>query len=147
MNTERLTRLAQILDSVPPEQFDLSLWRADASCGTVACAIGWCTLDPEFQQQGFGWDGGMPTFTSPHYFDLLRSWPAVRAFFGLTQSEVESLFTLNGYPDIEDPGTADVIDRIDDLLARDARETDELAAQLEDIEQAQIDAAPEDDHG
>lgn len=52
MNSARLLRLAEILDDVPPERFDLWLYSSD-DCGTVACALGHAAVDREFNREGF----------------------------------------------------------------------------------------------
>lgn len=61
MNKERLLKLADLLDTVPPEGWTFSTWaRADnwseppiiGHRGTVACAAGWATTIPEFAAAG-----------------------------------------------------------------------------------------------
>ena len=41
MNTKRALKLAQVLESLDEEQFDMGTWRQSASCGTVGCIAGW----------------------------------------------------------------------------------------------------------
>jgi hypothetical protein len=54
MNKERLLKLADFLDALPPERFNYGSWvgddwkgMQDLSCGTTACALGWATTIPE----------------------------------------------------------------------------------------------------
>lgn len=49
MKAERLLRLAEFLDTIPAERFDLSSWVGD---GTTACAMGWAATMPEFRELG-----------------------------------------------------------------------------------------------
>lgn len=71
MNVRLLTILADFLDQLPSDQFDLHTWLetgnlndkavaeltvaemlAEKDCGTTACAIGWACTIPEFQEAG-----------------------------------------------------------------------------------------------
>lgn len=68
IQTDRLLRLIEVLETVPPEQFMLSGWGHKYSpdtpadyrrgresmepCGFAACACGWAALDHELQAQG-----------------------------------------------------------------------------------------------
>lgn len=59
MHADRLLKLADFLDTLPPERFNYSHWvgnawggKPDLSCGTTACALGWATAIPEFQAMG-----------------------------------------------------------------------------------------------
>lgn len=59
IHAERLLRLAEFLETVPKERFDLSSWvgedwggKQDLSCGTTACAMGWAATMPEFRELG-----------------------------------------------------------------------------------------------
>ncbi len=54
MKAELLLKLADLLDSLPPERFDYCMWAGSdwapgtgLSCGTTACALGWATTIPE----------------------------------------------------------------------------------------------------
>ena len=76
----RLLRLAEFLETVPPEQFDMSSWISE--CGTAACAAGWAARIPEFNAAGYrcdAWSG--PRFGGESLFGALR------LFFGLSSSE------------------------------------------------------------
>ncbi len=68
MNRERLLRLADFLDTLPPSKFNYGTWAdtltPEGTCGTTACALGWAAQMPEFRELGLclvnsGW--GCPT--------------------------------------------------------------------------------------
>ncbi len=110
MHRERLKRLAEILDAVPPAQFDLGFWYTKTDCGTIACAGGWAALDPGFQADGLKPDAGMPTYAGE------RGFAALIRFFGLSSV---TLFMPYGYPLHRYPGRirpADVAARVRELL-------------------------------
>ena len=103
---ERLLRLADFLDTVPDERFDFGVWagqdwggKADLSCGTVACALGWATALPEFQALGMrlarAGDGNIAVTTSraKPIATWIASVEAADAVFGLDDDEVEHQFT------------------------------------------------------
>lgn len=55
----RLLKLADFLETVPPKRFRFSSWvgddwqgREDLSCGTTACAVGWASTIPAFRKLG-----------------------------------------------------------------------------------------------
>lgn len=56
MNRRRLLLLADLLDRVPPDKFNMSTWasshlpvmRRRPRCASAACALGWATTIPEF---------------------------------------------------------------------------------------------------
>ncbi|KVH64446.1 hypothetical protein WS89_03960 [Burkholderia sp. MSMB1072] len=54
-NFELLKDAYEIIDGIPPRNFNLDTWRKHddgATCGTIACAAGWLTLHPKFQNLG-----------------------------------------------------------------------------------------------
>jgi hypothetical protein len=104
MNVERLTILADMLDTVPETRFDLREWK----CGTTACAVGWACSNKQLQEQGLSYDDA-PTY------DGVRGWRAVDKFFefagppiggatkkGTTKIAVR-LFDADSYPDHATP--------------------------------------------
>lgn len=96
MHKERLTKLAELMDGLKPEQFDIGDWVSlykggEADCGTVACACGWAAITPWFKQQGLSLDGGTPTFDGWHGLS------AAAEFFGLDRYDAERLFLGFGY--------------------------------------------------
>ena len=54
MRVDRLLKLADLLDTVPPQQFDMGKWSdsTEFTCNTVACAGGWACSIPEFEKDG-----------------------------------------------------------------------------------------------
>ena len=91
MHTERLLTLASFLDSVPWEQFDLESWFGENHCGSTACAIGWATRIPEFQEQGFSAKWNEPRYCM-NGVAFSFGWHAVWDFFQLSELEAEHLF-------------------------------------------------------
>jgi hypothetical protein len=131
MHAQRLTALAALLATVPPEKFDLEGWRMDKpggnecwqekltdamllnpACGTCGCAVGWACAMPEFQQQGLVWEK-TPAFGEE------RGWDAVSAFFDLSDDATQYLFSASHY-EREHPTAADVVERITKLLKAEA---------------------------
>lgn len=41
MDKIKIKELRDHIAALPPEQFDMSQWRAERECGTVACLAGW----------------------------------------------------------------------------------------------------------
>ena len=111
MNKERLTVLANHLRTVAPENFDLSRW----SCGPVGCAVGHACTIPEFQAEGLRLSWARP---HPPEYAGSSSWPAVRAFFGLTSEQADSLFDSEHYPPRAGPDN--VADSIDEFVRSEA---------------------------
>jgi hypothetical protein len=52
MNIERLLRLADYLETVNPETFNMRTWGSRNECGTTACAMGHACDIPEFKELG-----------------------------------------------------------------------------------------------
>ena len=112
---ERLTHLAALLDTVPSERFNLSLWvDSTQECGFAGCAVGWATHDRALKAEGLTFDdscgAGAPTFEG------LRNWPAVELFFGLEVGAADHLFGPWNYPGPRTP--AAVAARIREHLAK-----------------------------
>lgn len=117
MNIERLTKLADFLDTVPERRFDLSRWRAakgTIECGFAGCAVGWASLIPEFRVDGLTLDSewGEPVFL--HW----ESWLAVERFFDLSTRQAERLFGRSEYQEHPEPTPIDVTKRIRTLVNR-----------------------------
>lgn len=88
METERLLRLADFLETVPPSKFDMGRWLSrggqphelQEECGTSACAGGWaCVL---FQDEGLKWEQDGSWGFMPTYDDMTGS-DGLARFFGL----------------------------------------------------------------
>lgn len=108
VHVDRLNRLADHLDTVPVEQFDLQDWVGAANlgpdgfeivagCGTVACAVGHACLMPEFQDEGLKFDDDVPCYMT---FDRnFYGWFAVEEFFGLAFDSADKMFSAGSYDD------------------------------------------------
>ncbi len=115
---ERLRVLAEHLKTVPARDFSMRQWW----CGTVGCAVGHAASCPALEAEGLTlvpckWDTrqGIPEWNG------LENWPAVRAFFDLSVSDAENLFSPECYYDgdsDDDITLDDVIGRIEDYLER-----------------------------
>ncbi len=140
MNRERLERAATLLEGLPPEKaaaFDIDTWVSQKAaaqgsvvmieCGSTACAIGYCGLDPWFQEQGL-WlvsedipDSKGKFFVQPRYHGR-SGFDAIEDFFNISRELAECLFHPDGYYDDMDdsagkPSSADVAKKIRRLLA------------------------------
>lgn len=107
MNTDRLLKLADFLDTVPVKKFDLSHWIGwdeldfetrpptlddlEHNCHTTACAIGWACTIPEFQDAGLVLDDGEP------FFDGHWDTQAAANFFDIEYLEASHLFYSSAY--------------------------------------------------
>lgn len=126
MNIERLTKLAELLDTVPPERFNMDYWGLAsaysnlkelnvAECGTSACALGWACSIPEFQAAGLHLHRNGTSIRYDHFEPRFKTrseaYPALEAiyegfkagakFFGITLEQSEWLFLPREY---EPPG-------------------------------------------
>jgi hypothetical protein len=99
---KRLLRLADHLDTVKNEDFDLTTWhRNRGSCGTVACAVGHACTIPSFRRAGL--------FLKPvdDYYHVSDAEPSLkgcssvmetlREFFGIDDTTIDQLFMPSAY--------------------------------------------------
>ena len=113
-SARRLLLLADHLDTLPKKRFYYGSWvgddwkgKADLSCGTTACALGWATTIPSFRRLGLRMTSRRP----PSYADLVagadldgyvtapgcsRSLSAAQDIFKLSYIEAEFLFIPGG---------------------------------------------------
>jgi hypothetical protein len=75
MNTERILHIADLIEKLEPQQFDMSDYVTENECGTVACIAGWTYLT-------YGDLGGSG---NPH--------ESAENHFGLDEDRADSLFT------------------------------------------------------
>ena len=115
MRNDRLTTLANFLKTVPKQRFDFTRWvgksyqgKADLSCGTTACAVGWATTIPTFRQLGlFLQRSSLAGNYRPCYYNAedygneLNGDCAVQHFFKLNEDEIVFLF----YPHFTKPAS------------------------------------------
>lgn len=108
MNTQRLTLLADFLDTIAPEKFSAVNWRhnvidndvkrltnahlLDELTLTTGDAIGWACAIPEFIAAGLEWDGVRPTCKSDVTDYYHTRWYAVAYFFDISYDMAEGLF-------------------------------------------------------
>lgn len=125
MNVDRLNKLANLLDTVPPEKFDLNYWglvskvarvpnTLDISkdeCGTVACACGWACTIPEFREAGlYLGRTAMLSYSSEYVLKYTttsltvpvgkvtyQGIPAAARFFAISEDQAEDLFYSSSY--------------------------------------------------
>lgn len=94
----RLLKLADFLDTVPPARFDYTVWvgedwkgAASLSCGTTACALGWATTMPAFRRLGLHLaKDRLPSVNGDESGDPEA---AAEEIFGLDNEEFIFLFT------------------------------------------------------
>lgn len=97
--TTGLGRLGKLTDdlatfSFKPGEFDLGAW----SCGTSACAVGWCCTFDWAINQGLIFKGLAPFYKGNSGYE------AAAAFFGVTLREIEHLFAPSwSAPRMKDP--------------------------------------------
>ena len=88
MNVERLTKLAELLETATGREvrigdqiinFDIGFFVGEGTCGTAACAAGMAGLHPWFRKQGFRTNRrtGSVQYKNHH------SYGACEAFFGV----------------------------------------------------------------
>lgn len=128
MRLDRLTMLADKLDIVPPEHFDINVFVYHNKCGTVACAMGHAAMMPEFQALGLSLTYHSPPHLASIQFrrngELYYDAVAAQHFFDLAGEQVKSLFFPTGYMHMHgrchpnpQPGPKDVAAKIRRLVA------------------------------
>jgi hypothetical protein len=113
----RLLVLADFLEQLPPDRFNLAVWvssiwqgREDLGCGAKACAMGWAATIPEFRALGLRLvrpvspSTGKPLAAIPELAidegaDPLRGFEAAAALFGLSRTAADYLFDPDAYRD------------------------------------------------
>lgn len=145
MNIEALNKAIEVLQMVQDNEdlrtrFDLKDWlwydnygdkerilnAADSfdviahTCGTTACAVGYCALHPWFKERGLTLaDGGMPLYMDENGEEHSH-WHAIWKMFGIDHSEAQYLFSGACYPRLSTGGykaePRHVIERIKQVL-------------------------------
>lgn len=120
MNTERLLKLADFLETVPEQAFTLDAWEARAAskpegdkqgeCGFAGCAMGWAAHAKLFP--GLILENGSPVYRVNDYVRL--GFGAAEVVFDIPFSSAVWLFYRQHYT--VDPTPADVAQRIRTFL-------------------------------
>jgi hypothetical protein len=113
MNAERLLKLADFLETVPPHSFDMKEWITFTECGFAGCAIGW--TPKAIPGEGFILKHHMADEYYPYYNGKER-WRAVEEFFELEELEAEHLFMNSKYE--ESPTPNEVAARIREFVTQ-----------------------------
>lgn len=112
MNKECMLQLADYLDALPEEKFDMDNW-----CGTACCIAGHAQKlfkarhrpsDPQTFPSD-GWLGGASLFSGV-------AWPAMRAL-GLSEAEAETLFLGDWFDGIDKITKAEAVAHLRSLVA------------------------------
>lgn len=99
----RLLKLADFLKKLPRKRFDYGAWvgedwkgKADLSCGTTACALGWATVIPSLRKAGlrlYKRNDGTNGYVTLKNRTRVGSEQAAAEVFGITPQEAGYLFT------------------------------------------------------
>jgi hypothetical protein len=120
MNRQRLLRLADHLDTVPKELFNMRTWYTSyRGCGTVACAAGHAAAVPEFKDEGFALETTDDCEKEPVYKGH-TGFEACSAFFKLDFNTNQRIFTRYSYGE-DDPTPKEVANRIREILTADKK--------------------------
>ena len=109
MNKERLLKLADFLETVPPKRFEMdrffgwvgkAIWETntfddlESDCGTDGCALGWATTIPEFKKAGFKAVKGQgpDSLWIEIQYGSWTGFSAAEKFFGIDKRQCTNLF-------------------------------------------------------
>ena len=90
---DALRQALRVLESITDEQFDIDDYLCKTSCKTVGCAVGWCALDPWFNEQGFHMSENW-NFPIYKYYGHNGS---IYAFFRISSNVATAIFFRAGY--------------------------------------------------
>src|SRR4051812_47952886 len=102
MNKKRLLKLADFLETVPREKFNLNHWvtalptkpegREEGECGFAGCAMGWAAHAKLFPELKFDrWN-----MCNIVYYGN-TGWTAPRKLFGISDASARHLFSDDAY--------------------------------------------------
>ena len=111
MRKDRLEVLAKHLDGLPPETFNIGVWK----CRSTACAVGHACTIPEFQADGLKLIEDSLNFMCPKY-ENFTAWDAVRCFFECSYGMATHLFYTNSYFNRRATGPKEVAERIREVI-------------------------------
>lgn len=141
MRTDLLLTLADFLESLNPNRFDIQTWRRPtkdsvgfvsdekllSDCNTVACAIGWAVTLPQWKESGFYMDTLNVTkehlshpLSTPYTMAIVKwkgnpqvdSYEAIQEGLNLPIGMAEVLFDYHNYADEEFTDAQTVAERI-----------------------------------
>lgn len=120
MNTECLLRLADMLDCVPAERFDMLVFRRTSPAGLVCCAIEWAARAVSFKADGFIMHprDDYPVYCPGDGRAQLCGFEAIMSYFAIPLETVNFLFVCRAYPR-DDAPPADVAARIRSCVANE----------------------------
>ena len=114
MNKIRLAKLADFLETVPEDKFNMDVWAylgnktSLGDCGTAGCALGWATkIFPELTIN-FSFSNPYPDL----YFEGFRNYSALELFFDLDFELSRDLFSALRYPDPANISPQEVANKI-----------------------------------
>ena len=85
---ERLTMLAEFVETLPPERLSLTRWFGFGK----GCAVAWAATDPWFRAQGLRLEDSNNLAECRPGFKDRSDWAAVATFFEITTGEAQELF-------------------------------------------------------
>lgn len=127
---KRLLKLADFLENLPRENFDLDTWWSPAQshvnnftkfkknphfCGTTACAAGWACTIPSFKRAGLTVKTTSIAGQFEPAFKKYRAFSALEDFFGIDDYQARQLFE-SGYYMFPHDGPRNVSNRIRKLV-------------------------------
>lgn len=135
MFIEGLTRVADLLDTIDPAQFNLNSWVDTAptlnskskniimtpDCGYAGCACGWAASTDWFRDLGFHLERDSDYSGATLCFDEHRDWEAVMAFFDINFGLAQHLFSPLNYTDDYPTEPHHVAKRIRDTITAENR--------------------------
>lgn len=87
MNKQKILEIADFIEKLPPEQFDMDLYGIETEkCGTIACIAGWvclnngCTVDDNENFKDDNGDRIDPSFFAQRILEIER-WQANSLFY------------------------------------------------------------------
>ncbi|WP_180056157.1 MULTISPECIES: hypothetical protein [unclassified Acinetobacter] len=163
MRTDLLLELADFLDKLDPNRFDIRTWRRPSKdsvgfvsdeqlltdCKTVACAIGWAVTLPKWKDAGFYMDTLDITkehmnnpLSTPYTMAIVKwqgdsdidSYDALQAGLNLPIGMAEVLFDFNNYADEEFTSAQTVAERIREFCSTPSEELMDLVVSYTDTE-------------
>lgn len=127
VGNRRLMKLVELLKTVPRKQFNYWKWaghdwkgKADLSCGTQACALGWATTIPSLRRLGLRLH--RPFRASNPFVQLkgaprLSPYEVAQTLFGLNANQAHYLFTAVSSGEEDDATPKQVAKKLEKFVA------------------------------